>query len=202
MRRSKEDAEQTRTAILDAAEQMFCEFGIPASTLEKISRSAGMTRGALYWHFKDKLDLLRALQKRSEPPQKTLIRMAAQQGHDDPLGLLEQVAEEMLYSFEHNVCQQRLFVILNSPSADAESVAWMKEMNVDMFATLSALLEQANAQGSLSADFTPKETAGILMATMNGLLSEWLRSDRCFSLTDLGTRFLRKQMTLFRKPYK
>ena len=78
MRRCKTDAEQTRTAILDAAEHMFCEQGIAASTLEKISRRAGVTRGAVYWHFKDKIDLLRALHKRSEPPQKLLIRMAAE----------------------------------------------------------------------------------------------------------------------------
>ena len=55
-------------------------------------------------------------------------------------------------------------------------------------------------QGKLLTDFTPDEIAGILMATMNGLLSEWLRSGRCFSLSDLGNRFLRKQMALFRAP--
>lgn len=200
MRRSKEDAEQTRCAILDAAEQMFCEQGVSASTLEKISRRAGVTRGALYWHFKDKIDLLRALHKRNEPPQKLLIRKAAQEGHSDPLGLLEQVAEEVLRSFEQDERQQRIFIILNAHSADAEGMAWMQEMNVDMFLTLSALMALAHEQGKLSDDFTPKETAGILMATMNGLLSEWLRSGKCFSLSDLGTRFLRKQMALFRKP--
>ncbi len=200
MRRSKEDAEQTRSAILDAAEQMFCEQGVSAATLEKISRRAGVTRGALYWHFKDKIDLLRALHKRNESPQKMLIRKAAQEGHSDPLGLLEQVAEEVLVSFEQDERQQRLFIILNTHSADAEGMAWMQEMNADMFLTLSALIGLAHDQGNLSADFTPKETAGILMATMNGLLSEWLRSGKCFSLSDLGNRFLRKQMALFRKP--
>ncbi len=200
MRRSKEDAEQTRSAILDAAEQMFCEQGVSASTLEKISRKAGVTRGALYWHFKDKIDLLRALHKRNEPPQKMLIRKAAQEGHSDPLGLLEQVAEEVLISFEQDERQQRVFIILNTHSADAEGMAWMQEMNADMFLTLSTLIQLAHDQGNLSADFTPKETAGILMATMNGLLSEWLRSGKCFSLSDLGNRFLRKQMALFRKP--
>ena len=200
MRRSKEDAEQTRCAILDAAEQMFCEQGVSASTLEKISRRAGVTRGALYWHFKDKIDLLRALHKRNEPPQKMLIRKAAQEGHCDPLGLLEQVAEEVLVSFEQDERQQRIFIILNAHSADTEGKTCMQEMNADMFLTLSALIQLAHEQGKLSDDFTPKETAGILMATMNGLLNEWLRSGKCFSLSDLGNRFLRKQMVIFRKP--
>ena len=200
MRRSKQDAEQTRTAILDAAEQMFCEQGVSGATLEKISRRAGVTRGALYWHFKDKIDLLRALHKRSEQPQKLLIRTAAQEGHSDPLGLLERVADEVLLSFEQDERQQRVFIILNAHSADPESVAWKQELNADMFQTLSALTTQAQAQGSLSPDFSPEETAGILMATMNGLLSEWLRSGKCFSVSNLGSRFLNKQMAIFRKP--
>lgn len=200
MRRSKEDAEQTRTAILDAAAQVFCDLGVPVATLDKIARTAGVTRGAVYWHFKDKIDLLRALHKRNEPPQKMLIRKAAQDGHSDPLGLLEQVAEDVLRSFEQDEHQQRIFIILNTHSADAEGMALMQEMNADMFLTLSALIEMADAQGKLSADFSPKETACILMATMNGLLSEWLRAGKCFSLSDLGNRFLRKQMALFRAP--
>ena len=48
MRRSKEDAEQTRSAILDAAEHLFCAQGVTASTLEGIARKAGVTRGAVY----------------------------------------------------------------------------------------------------------------------------------------------------------
>ncbi|GLS88086.1 TetR family transcriptional regulator [Cypionkella aquatica] len=200
MRRSKEDAEQTRCAILDAAEQMFCEQGVSNSALEKISRKAGVTRGALYWHFKDKIDLLRALHSRCEPPQKLLIRKVAEEGHDDPLGFLQQTAAEVLIGFEQDERQQRIFIIMNSYSCDPESIAWMNETNAEMFMTIAALTNQAQAQGSLSPDFSPEETAGILMATMNGLLSEWLRSGKCFSVSDLGTRFLNKQMAIFRRP--
>ena len=59
MRRSKEDSEQTRTAILDAAERMFCEKGYAAATVESISRAAGLTRGAFYWRFRDKAEEIR-----------------------------------------------------------------------------------------------------------------------------------------------
>ena len=145
-------------------------------------------------------NLLRALHTRSEPPQRTLIRKAAEEGHDDPLGLLEQVAEEVLISFEQDERQQRIFIILNTHLTDAEGMAWMREINADMFLTLTALIELAHDQGKLSTEFTPRETAGILMATMNGMLNEWLRTGKCFSLSDLCSRFIRKQMALFRKP--
>ena len=47
MRRTKEQAEQTRTAILAAAEQLFLEKGVAHSTLEQIAKAAGVTRDSL-----------------------------------------------------------------------------------------------------------------------------------------------------------
>ena len=61
MRRTKEESELTRTAILDAAERIFCEQGYAVATIDGVSRAAGVTRGAFYWHFKDRQDLLMAV---------------------------------------------------------------------------------------------------------------------------------------------
>ena len=57
MRRTKEDAEKTRCAILAAAEQLFLERGVAHTSLEHIARHAGVTRGAVYWHFQNKAHL-------------------------------------------------------------------------------------------------------------------------------------------------
>ncbi|CAB3752339.1 MULTISPECIES: TetR/AcrR family transcriptional regulator [Burkholderia] len=48
----------TREAILDASERCFIERGYRAASLEEIAEAAGVTRGAVYWHFKDKSALL------------------------------------------------------------------------------------------------------------------------------------------------
>ena len=198
MRRSKEDAEQTRTAILDAAEQLFCAQGVSASTLEGIARKAGVTRGAVYWHFKDKVDLLRALHERSMTPQEVLVRTAAQEGHADPLGLLEQAACDMLALFEQDGCQQRVFLILHDHMPDAEGAAWLRAKNAEMSEVLRLLAEQSQARGQLSPEFTPGEIAVILMASMSGLLSEWLRGGKGFALADLGGRFIARQLQMLR----
>ena len=198
MRRSKQESEQTRIAILDAAEAIFCAEGVATATLEKISRAAGVTRGALYWHFKDKLDLLRALHERSVTPQEVLIRNAAEQGHDDPLGLLEQSAIEMLKIFEQDEQQQRMFVIMNSHAIDDEAATWQKEVNADLFRTLSALAEQARRLGDLAQDLTSGEAAIMMIATVGGLLNEWLRSGKAFGLSSVGTKLLGWQMTLMK----
>ena len=61
VRRTKEEAQETRSQILDAAEQAFYERGVARTTLADIAGRAGVTRGAIYWHFSNKSDLLQAL---------------------------------------------------------------------------------------------------------------------------------------------
>ena len=58
VRRTKADAEATRLSLLDAAEQLFQARGVSRTSLNDIATAAGTTRGAIYWHFKDKADLL------------------------------------------------------------------------------------------------------------------------------------------------
>lgn len=61
VRRTKEEAQETRSQILQAAEQAFYERGVARTTLADIAALAGVTRGAIYWHFSNKSDLLQAL---------------------------------------------------------------------------------------------------------------------------------------------
>ncbi len=65
MRRTKLDTEQTRLALLDAAETLFWEQGAARTSVLDIARTAGLTRGAFYHHFKDKAAIFEALIARS-----------------------------------------------------------------------------------------------------------------------------------------
>ena len=56
-RRTKEDAEKTRKAILVAALDIISEKGLANTSLDQIANQAGVTRGAIYWHFKNKTEL-------------------------------------------------------------------------------------------------------------------------------------------------
>lgn len=58
MRRTKEDAEKTRQALLASAERLFLAKGVMQTSLNDIAYEAGVTRGALYWHFENKARLL------------------------------------------------------------------------------------------------------------------------------------------------
>ena len=54
MRKTKEEAALTRKRLLEAAVRVFSEKGFTASKLSEIADKAGVTRGAIYWHFGNK----------------------------------------------------------------------------------------------------------------------------------------------------
>jgi TetR/AcrR family acrAB operon transcriptional repressor len=61
LRKTKEEAEITRRKIIDSSAKIFSQYGYSAARLEDIAREASVTRGALYWHFTNKADILQKL---------------------------------------------------------------------------------------------------------------------------------------------
>src|SRR5437660_11927168 len=89
VRRTKEDSEQTRRRILDAARRVFARQCVTRTTLEEIARAAGVTRGAIYWHFADKTELFYSMRAQvSLPTIDTGFALSAADSAD-PLGSVE-----------------------------------------------------------------------------------------------------------------
>ena len=61
MRKTKTEAQKTRQHLLDVALEVFWRDGVTRASLQAIAQEAGVTRGALYWHFKNKEDLFETL---------------------------------------------------------------------------------------------------------------------------------------------
>ena len=85
MRRTKQEAEQTRRAIMEAALETFNTRGIASTTLEHIAEAAGVTRGAIYHHFGDKQALLSAIREDVSLPIIDRADFALLSGEGDPL---------------------------------------------------------------------------------------------------------------------
>ena len=63
MKRTKEEAELTRKKLINIALREFVKHGFDNITMENIATKAGVTRGAIYWHFNNKEDLMDSLIK-------------------------------------------------------------------------------------------------------------------------------------------
>ena len=76
VRKTKEEKENTRQLILQAALDCFYEKGFSKTSFDDIAAKIGMTKGAVYWHFKDKSDLLVELIKQEVELLQTQARSA------------------------------------------------------------------------------------------------------------------------------
>ena len=112
MRRTKAEAEATRSSIINAAEHVFYEKGVSNATLEDVARAAGVTRGAIYWHFTNKADLFLALYNSFPMPQEDMIAREIEQPGSDVLSFIEKTAADWLDELAADQHRQRLFTIL------------------------------------------------------------------------------------------
>src|SRR5215211_3186479 len=83
-----ERGEATRAALLGAARALFAERGYAGVGTEEVVRRAGVTRGALYHHFRDKRDLFRAVYEQTEVEIVVSIGARMAGGGADPMALL------------------------------------------------------------------------------------------------------------------
>ena len=92
-RRSKQDALATRNLILDTAERVFARRGLSRTSLQEIAQGAGVSRGAIYWHFKDKAALFEAIMQRVLLPMEQQVPRLAETRGDAIADLRERCAE-------------------------------------------------------------------------------------------------------------
>ena len=94
VRKTKDEAQLTRQHIIDAARAVFLTRGVNRATLQDIARQAGVTRGAVYWHFSNKTELFHAMREQVLLP--LIDRMDGT--------LLEENMSNPLASIEHFLC--------------------------------------------------------------------------------------------------
>lgn len=95
-RRTREEALVTREHLLDAAERVFRKRGVGHTSLAEVADAAGVTRGAIYWHFRSKAELFKAMVERVELPMDAALEALADAAQTDPLGRARDLAVRAL----------------------------------------------------------------------------------------------------------
>lgn len=189
MRQTREGTEQTRLALLDAAEALFYEKGAASTSVIDISRTAGLTRGAFYHHFKDKAAIFQAMIERARAAERTLPDTAMTED-GDPLAILRAFCTTVFEVFVEDRVQQRAFAIVmhrREALGDLEPLAQQRRDEICRTShSYQRLLEQAHKAGCLSPGWTPPVAAATLYSMMMGLLDQWLRAPERFDARRVG----------------
>ncbi|MGP0170802.1 TetR family transcriptional regulator [Pseudomonas sp. NCHU5208] len=184
MRRTKEDAEKTRVAILNAAEQLFLERGVAHTSLEQIAREAGVTRGAVYWHFQNKAHLFHEMLNQVRLPLEPLAEQLAAVDGMASLQLLRDLCVEAMANLVFDEQRRRILTVLLRRCEFTEELREAEERHEAFVNQFIALCEQQFAlpavQAQLRPGITPRLASRALHAMLVGLFSDWLRDPTLF----------------------
>jgi len=192
MRRTKEAADQTRSAILDAAETVFFERGVSQTSLTHIASAAGCTRGAIYWHFRGKSDLFMAMRERAFLPQEEFFEAQDILNDPDPLGALLRTTIESLKRFAADERAKRVTTILvlrcEYVGEMEEATLCQREADDRMRRNVRDALERAATLGQLDPAWDAERATDACVCAYTGLFTHWLRSSEGFDLAALGAQ--------------
>ncbi|WP_437882546.1 TetR family transcriptional regulator [Pseudomonas sp. LRF_L74] len=187
-RRTKEEAEETRMQILDAAERTFHDHGVSHTSLNDIAAAAGVTRGAIYWHFENKGDVFQAMLDRLRLPLDDLAQACENEDEPDPLGHMQKLLIKLLTDVEHDSHRRCVSEILHYKceySADLGDLRQkMQALSRDCDQRITLSLSNAIKRGQLPADLDCQRAATCMYAYIEGLHRHWLLDPSRGSLAD------------------
>lgn len=184
-RRTKQEAQATRSHILDTAELVFEQRGVSGTSLGEIAKAAGLTRGAIYWHFKDKADLFNAMMERVTLPLEQTVK--------DTEITLVQMRDVFVDVLRKVVTEPQLRRVFDIATHKVEYVGEMnavRERHLAMrngcLADMQRALRLAQRSGALPKLIAPRTAALGLVALFDGLLQNWMLDRDDFDLPRIG----------------
>jgi TetR/AcrR family transcriptional regulator, acrAB operon repressor len=191
-RRTKEDALATRHCLLDAAERVFQSKGVSATSLADIATAAGTSRGAIYWHFKDKAALYNAMIERVSLPLEHAITGAPDRC--DPLTSLRQAIMAALDKTANDPQTRRVFEVATHKVEYVESLGAVRQRHLDVrtecVTGMKQVLQRAARERGVSLPITADAAARGLHALVDGLIQNWLLDPKAFNLPRMGRQVL------------
>jgi TetR/AcrR family acrAB operon transcriptional repressor len=201
-RSTKEEAQETRNRILDAAEMMFHRHGVAHTSLADIATAAHVTRGAVYWHFKNKADLFNAMCERVRLPMEEMAASSASDSQADPLGALRATSLFVLQQASGNPHSRAVFAILfhKCEYVDAADPVYLRQQEAMQqgSARLEAILSHAVDKGQLPGELDVVTAAAAYHAYISGLMNNWLFLPQSFDLAGEAERLVEAGIAMLR----
>jgi len=177
-------------SLLDAAEQLFQQRGVSRCSLQDIAQAAGVTRGAIYWHFKDKAELFDAMMERATMPLEEGMDMNVDASGVLSLADLRWGLINVFYSAMHNERTRRVFEIAMQKveyTGEMQALQQRKLQSHRNWREQNRLaFEQAIALGQLPQGLDTGRAAVALVALVDGLLHQWIMDPESFDLMQVG----------------
>ena len=169
--------QETHEKILAAALDLFVSRGFEGTTVDAIAEAAGVTKGAIYFHFETKDDVLLALLDQVErnfvDPMDRRVRRAGPSGREKFVAFAHQQSEL-------GIGRTKLAILAIKTSsdfaeADARFATRIRQIYRRFYDIVEDIIALGKAQGEFRADVSTRQLASFVIATHDGTFLEWQR---------------------------
>ncbi|PKH21380.1 DNA-binding transcriptional repressor AcrR [Enterobacterales bacterium CwR94] len=185
-RKTKQQALETRQQILVSALACFSAHGVSATSLGDIACAAGVTRGAIYWHFKNKTDLLNEILAQSESGLADIEKEYQLKYPGDPLSVMRAM---LIYIFEataHDSRRRELMEVLFHKCEFVGEMITLQQLQqnlyLECYEKIEDVLRQCVEAGQLPAGLVTRRAAIILRGYVTGVMENWLFLPESFDI--------------------
>jgi TetR/AcrR family acrAB operon transcriptional repressor len=188
-RSTKQEALATRNRLLDAAEVLFQAQGVSQTSLQQIAQQAGATRGAIYWHFKDKADLFNAMMERVKLPLEA-AGQAAVATPGDPIG---EIVHRLVAALDLMTSDAQVRRVLEVATHQVEYTSEMASVRQRHLSVRNECIHDFQKAFRLAArrervrlPVPASVAAQGLHALITGVIQNWLLDPTAFDLVRTG----------------
>ncbi|MCZ7837853.1 multidrug efflux transporter transcriptional repressor AcrR [Leclercia adecarboxylata] len=185
-RKTKQQALATRQHILDVALRLFSQQGVSSTSLAQIAQAAGVTRGAIYWHFKNKSDLFGEIWELSESSIGDLETEYRAKFPGDPLSVLREI---LVYILEATVIEERRRLMMEIIFHKCEFVGKMavvqqaqRSLCLASYDRIEQTLTHCIKANMLPANLLTRRAAILMRSYISGIMENWLFAPQSFDL--------------------
>lgn len=188
VKKTKAEALETRNLILDTAETVFAEKGVSRTALNDIAKAAGVTRGAIYWHFKNKADLFSAMLKRVTLPMDEFLEKDSLSKSSTVIEHIIKRSINVVRLLSEETRTQRVFDIVMHKTELVDDMIPIRDQHLEMrqncLARIERDIQEAISRGELPTHINPTHAAIGLHALVDGLICNWVLTPDSFHLVE------------------
>lgn len=200
-RKTKEDAFITRQRIINVAISEFSTQGFASTSLADIASAAGVTRGAIYWHFKNKEELFNEIWQQSARYSLHVSEKIHSENKDNPLKALQETLTYILRAAVSDPQQKSLMKIMfhkceftkeMTPRSEIRRMVYFEEER------LSNTLKRCVTLNQLPSKLNIEQSVIIIRAYMSGLIENWLLCSENYDLNSNASGLVDNLITLLK----
>lgn len=185
MRRTKEEAEQTRKNLIRIAVHVFREKSFAATRMSDIAEAAGVTRGAIYHHFGSKVELLKAVALEHRNFFTGMVEEVLKKEGLNTIVAIKQMIHSIFHKLVADVYFRHFMEILLKSDIKKEfpEIADLfGENKYEGYNQLVAIVEDGKEKGSVRKDLDSMKYAFFVISTIFGIIAMWIENQERLDL--------------------